>query len=133
MKQESQEIVINKARGSKRLTNSFKYAMSGIIYGYKNEQNMLIHFIMAILVIVLGFILKITTYEWLFVIGAIGLVIATELMNTAIEATIDMICKTYNIEAKIAKDTAAASVLILALTALAGGTMIFLPKIIALF
>lgn len=133
MKQESQEIVIDKNRSTKRLVNSFKYAFSGIVYGYKNEQNMLVHILAAICVIVLGFIFKIDAYEWLFVISAIGLVIAAELINTAIEATIDIVCKTYNIEAKIAKDTAAACVLVLATTALAGGIFIFLPKIIALF
>ena len=54
-------------------------------------------------------------------------------MNTAIEATIDLVCKTFNINAKIAKDTAAASVFILSIVAIIGGIYIFLPKIIALF
>ena len=133
MRQESKEIKIDKKRSPKRLINSFKYAMSGIKYGYINEQNMIVHTLVALIAIILGFLFKINNYEWLFLITIIGLVIAAELINTAIEATIDIVCKTYNIEAKIAKDTAAACVLILALTALAGGIFIFLPKIISLF
>ena len=122
-----------KTKGPKRLINSFKYAFCGIAYGLKNEQNMVIHFIAAIIAITLGFVLNIKVHEWLFVISVIGFVIAGELLNTAIEATIDIVCKTYNLEAKIAKDTAAACVLVLAITALVGGIIIFLPKIIALF
>ena len=53
-------------------------------------------------------------------------------MNTAIETTIDLMCKEFNIKAKIAKDTASASVFVLAIIAVVGGIYIFLPKILAL-
>ncbi len=132
MKSKSQGKVI-KPRGIKRFINSFKYSIEGLIYAYRNEQSLFIHVCMTILAIALGLLLGLERYEWLFLFIIIGIILAAELMNTAIEATIDLVCKTFNINAKIAKDTAAASVFILSIVAIIGGIYIFLPKIIALF
>lgn len=121
-----------KQKGIKRLLNSFKYAFAGIIYALKYEQNMLIHFIATILVIILGIILKLSVIEWLFCILFIGVVIAAELINSSIEASIDLISPNKNSLAKVAKDTASGAVLILSITALIGGLIIFVPKIILL-
>lgn len=121
-----------KQKGIKRLLNSFKYAFEGIIYALKYEQNMLIHFIATILVIILGIILKLSIIEWLFCILFIGVVIAAELINSSIEASIDLISPNKNSLAKVAKDTASGAVLILSITALIGGLIIFVPKIILL-
>ena len=107
-----------KQKGIKRLLNSFKYAFEGIIYALKYEQNMLIHFIVTILVIILGIILKLSIIEWLFCILFIGVVIAAELINSSIEASIDLISPNKNSLAKVAKDTASGAVLILSITAL---------------
>lgn len=131
MKSKSQDK-ITKPRGFKRFINSFKYSIEGIIYAYRNEQSMFIHICMTVLVIVLGMLLKLEKYEWLFLFIIIGLILAAELMNTAIEATIDLVCKKFELNAKIAKDTAAASVFILAIVAIVGGLYIFVPKLIAL-
>lgn len=132
MKSKSQGKVV-KPRGIKRFINSFKYSIEGLIYAYRNEQSLFIHVCMTILAIALGLLLGLERYEWLFLFIIIGIILAAELMNTAIEATIDLVCKTFNINAKIAKDTAAASVFILSIVAIVGGLYIFLPKIIALF
>lgn len=121
-----------KQKGFKRLLNSFKYAFEGIIYALKYEQNMLIHFVATILVIILGLIVKLSLVEWLFCILLIGMVIATELINSSIEAVVDLISPEKNSLAKVAKDTASGAVLVFALTALISGLIIFVPKIIIL-
>lgn len=122
-----------KIRGKKRLINSFKYAFQGLKYAFIYEQNILVHTLATILVIIAGIIFKISTIEWLVIFLIIGLVIATELINTSIEATIDLITDEINPLAKIAKDTAAAAVLVFGFTALAIAFVIFVPKIITLF
>lgn len=118
-----------KVRGKKRLINSFKYAFDGLKYAFIYEQNLTVHILATIIVIILGFLFKISIFEWLVLFLIIGLVIATELINTSIEATIDLITDEINPLAKIAKDTAASAVLVFGLTALIIGTLIFLPKI----
>lgn len=119
-----------KQKGFKRLLLSFKYAVEGIVYTLVNEQNMIIHFVIAFMVILFGIIFKITKVEWLFIIIAIGLVLASELINSAFEATIDFISLERNPLAKIAKDTASGAVFILALTAAIIGMFIYIPYII---
>lgn len=121
-----------KVRGKKRLINSFKYAFDGLKYAFLYEQNLTVHILATILVIIMGFLFKISIQEWLVLFLIIGLVIATELINTSIEATIDLITDEINPLAKIAKDTAASAVLVFGLTALIVGALIFLPKIIIL-
>lgn len=121
-----------KKKGFHRLVKSFTYAFDGLKYAFKYEQNILVHTLVTILVIIAGIVLKISVTEWLALTLIIGLVIATELINTSIEATIDLITKEVHPLAKIAKDTAAAAVLVFGLTAIVIGCIIFLPKILVL-
>lgn len=118
-----------KQKGIKRLFKSFTFALEGIIYAFKYEQNIIVHSIICIATIILGIILKLNYYEWLICLILFGLVIATELINTSIEATIDLITDKKHPLAKIAKDTASAAVFIFAITAVIAGLMIFIPKI----
>ena len=119
--------------GIKRFINSFHYSWDGIKYAFKYEQSMFIHVLMTLLVVVCGIVLELNFQEWLLCIILIGLVIATELINTAIEAVVDLACPEIHPLAKTAKDTAAAAVFVFALTALLCGLFLFVPKIIALF
>ena len=121
-----------KEKGIKRFVNSFGYALEGLIYAFKYEQNMLVHILATILVVVLGLIVDLSSTEWLFVFLIIGLVVATELINTSIEAVVDLISPDEHPLAKIAKDTAAAAVMVFAIVSILIGIFIFLPKIIAL-
>ena len=105
----------------KKLLNSFKYAISGIVTSFKTEQNMKIHILITILVIVMGILLKISQTEWILCVFAIAIVITAELFNTAIETVVDMITKEKNEKAKIAKDVSAGAVLISALGAASVG------------
>ena len=120
-------------KDKKRLINSFKYAFDGIFTALKTEQNIKIHIIIMILVIIFGIILNISKIEWIICIILFGFVISLELINTSIENTVDLITVEKNPKAKIAKDTAAGAVLIAAMTSAIIGLMIFIPKIILLF
>ncbi len=124
------KIERKKRYGVKRLFQSFHYAFEGILYTLFNEQNFFIHLIIGTLVIILGFLFHINTVEWLFLVVMIGLVLTAELINTSIEAIVDLISLEEHPLAKIAKDTASAAVLTFALTSVVVGFIIFLPKII---
>ena len=113
----------------KRLINSFYYAIDGIKYSLINEQNLIIHTICAFLVVIFGFIFKISVPEWLFILVMIGLVISLELINTSIEAIVDLTCPEQHPLAKIAKDTGSGAVFVLAIISVIGAMVIFLPKI----
>ena len=122
-----------KKRGYKRFIKSFGYSIDGLKYAYKYEQSMTIHFTMVIFVIAAGFFLKISLFEWLICFMLMGLVMATELINTSIEAVVDLTCPEIHPLAKIAKDTASAAVFVFSVVAAISGLIIFIPKIIALF
>ncbi len=117
----------------KKLIKSFKYAFEGIFTGIKEEQNMKIHILIMILVIIMGIILKISKIEWIICIILFGFVISMELINTAIENAVDLITKEINSQAKIIKDIAAGAVLISAISSAIIGIIIFIPKIISAF
>ena len=115
----------------KRLTNSFKYAFYGILQSYKREQNLKIHTIVAFLVIIFGFVFKISYVEWLVCLVLIGLVLMAEFFNTSIENVVDLASPDIHPLAKSAKDTAAAGVLMMAIISSIVGLIIFVPKIIS--
>lgn len=120
-------------KGLKKFFHSFTYPIKGLKYAYRNEQNLTFDVGMAALVTIFGFIFKLNKYEWAILVLTIGLVISCELINTAIEATVDLVTEEYHPLAKVAKDTSAAAVFIFAIVAIIVGLIIFLPKIIALF
>ena len=122
----------NKDTGTarERYEKSFFHAIDGIVYGIRFEHNMIIILVAAILVIVFGIFYKLSGPEWLFVITMIGTISASEMINTAVEAAIDLYTTETHPLAKIAKDTASSATLLLCITAFIGGVMIFLPKAI---
>ena len=85
-------IYMNPENGGKgkNLINSFKYALQGIKSAFKTDQNLKIHFIIMVLVIIAGIAFQISQAEWIICIIMFGLVISAELMNTAIETTVDI-------------------------------------------
>lgn len=114
------------------LLKSFYYAFQGIKVNILTERNLAIHFLVMLLVIVCGFVFKISVTEWLICILLFGFVITLELMNTAIETAIDICMPEINPKAKLAKDTSAGAVLVVAIVAVVIGTIIFGPKILDL-
>ena len=118
-----------KKRSKVRLLKSFSYAINGIVYAFKYEQNIIVHFLSVILVIITGFILNISVLEWLIIIIIMALVISLELVNSAIEATVDLVTSEAHTLAKVAKDCASGAVLISAVSAMIIGAIIFIPKL----
>lgn len=114
---------------SKKIINSFKYAIQGILTSFKTERNMKIHTCIMILVIIVGILFKINKYEWIICVICFAIVIGGELFNTAIETVVDMVMPYKNEKAKIAKDVSAGAVLVLAMGAAIVGFIIFMPKI----
>lgn len=123
---------MKKVLSIKRLRKSFGYAFKGIDDVIKHEPNMKIHVVVAILVVIMAFILKVNIIEWIILVLLIGAVLAAETINTTIENLVDMYTKEYDENAKIVKDTVAGTVLILAITSAIIGLIIFIPKIIYL-
>ena len=112
---------------NKKLINSFKCAIQGIIQAMKTERNVKIHITIMILVIISGIVFKIAKQEWITCIILFGLVISLELVNSAIETTVDIAMPEIN---EKAKDIAAGAVLVSAISSAIIGLTIFIPKII---
>lgn len=109
---------------------SFKYAGIGILTALKVSRNIKIHCLIALLVILAGFNFKISPVEFTVLILVIALVICMEMVNTAVERTIDLLTEKKHIYAKIAKDVAAGAVLMSVIAAIIIGIIIFLPHLI---
>ncbi len=109
---------------------SFKYAFQGIVAALKEEPNLKIHFIIAVLVLALAYFLQIIRQDWINIFFVIGFVFAIELTNTAIEAIVDAFTDKSHPGAKLAKDISAGAVLVSSITAAIVGVLIFLPYIL---
>lgn len=107
---------------------SFSYAFQGIKTFFQTQHNAWIHSFATIVVIVLGYILKLSFYEWCWIILAIAFVFITEMLNTALEFLTDLVSPEYHPIAKKTKDVAAGAVLLAALLAIIIGLIIFVPK-----
>ena len=108
---------------------SFRYAFNGLKILIKEEHNARIHLFIACCVLIAGAVIKISTIEWIVVIFCICLVFALELINSAIEKTVDFVSIEKNETIKKIKDLSAGAVLIAAIASAIIGLMIFLPKI----
>ncbi|WP_025719782.1 diacylglycerol kinase family protein [Paenibacillus sp. 1-18] len=111
---------------------TFRYAAEGVIYALRTQINMRIHVVVALLVIVAGLCLRISRLDWLFVCVAMALVIVAELINTAVEAAVDLISPDIHPLAKTAKDTAAGAVLLAAVFAVIIGIFVFYRPLLTL-
>ncbi|MDE5888395.1 MAG: diacylglycerol kinase [Bacilli bacterium] len=121
-----------KKRGFSRFFRSFGFSIEGLKYAYKYEQSMLVHVIATVCVIAANFFFHITGIEWLVTLLAIGMVLSAELINTAIEAVVDLVTLEIHPLAKIAKDCGSAATFVLAIMAAAIGFVVYVPYIIQL-
>ncbi len=112
---------------------SFRHAYEGIKYALATERNMKFHFLAAFLVLLAALFLGLNKLEILFILLAVTLIIVTELINTAIEKTVDLAMTEYHALAKIAKDVAAASVLVSSVFAIWVAVIVFYEPIDRLF
>ena len=120
-----------KKTGKNPLYKSFGYAFEGIFAGIRGERNMKIHCFAAVCVVVAGVLFHISVTEWCICLVLFGLILSLELVNTAIEAVVDLVTEDKKPLAKLAKDTAAGAVLIAAVMAARAGLLIFVPKLIS--
>lgn len=112
------------------LYKSFGYAFQGIFNTIRTERNIKIHCAAAILVTIFGIWLQISKTEWMICFILFGLILALELVNTAVEATVDLFTEERKPLAKKAKDAAAGAVLVAAIFAAVIGILIFIPKLL---
>ena len=106
----------------------FLNAFRGLYIVSKTTRHLFIHIVSALIVIILGFYLRVSSLEWVALIFAIGFVLVTEVFNTAIEIDIDLTSPEYHPCARDAKDVAAAAVLLSVFVAIIVGLIVFLPK-----
>jgi PAP2 family protein len=121
---------------NKKNVNFFKslsFAINGIKYCFKMEKHYKFHIFAFILIMILSFLLKLSSIEFIFIIAVSFLVIITEMLNTCVEVIVDMITKDYNVLAMYAKDLGAGAVLISSILAVIIGLIIFIPKIMRFF
>ncbi|WP_144462887.1 diacylglycerol kinase family protein [Siminovitchia fortis] len=116
-----------------RLVDSFTYAIQGLWHAVKTEKNFQIHLTAALIVSICGFAFRLSKVEWLFILICIFGMFSLELLNSAIEKTIDLVTEEIRPLAKQAKDMAAGAVLIYAVMTVVIGLIIFIPKIVELF
>lgn len=115
-------------RRKEPLNKSFGYAFEGIAAVIKKERNMKIHCCAMILVVMAGTILQIPVWKWCVCFCLFGLVMALELVNTAVEAVVDLVTEERKPLAKLAKDAAAGAVLIAAIMSVIAGLIMFVPE-----
>ena len=112
-------------RPTKTTLFSFKHAIEGIIHVFRTQKHMRFHFIVATVIVVLGAMMRLDREHWFLLYFAMALVFLTEMLNTAIEATVDLITDTYHPLAKIAKDIAAGAVLVATVLAIIVAFLVF--------
>ena len=121
----------NKRKWKNRdVISSLEFALTGIFTAFKEEKNMRSHVLSAVAAIIAGLIFRISATEWLFLLLSIFLVIAFEIMNSAVENVVDLASDYhFSMRAKNAKDMAAGAVLVVSGFAVITGLIIFVPKI----
>lgn len=116
-----------------RLLRSFRYGIAGLVAVAASEQNMRIHLLAAVAAAAAGWWFQIAAWEWGAVVLSMGLVLAAECMNTALERLADRVSRAEEALIGQAKDAAAAGVLSASLAAAIVGGIVFLPKVWAWF
>ena len=117
----------------KDVLHKFKYSFQGFVYCYTHETSFIFETIGVIGIIILGIIFKITFMQWIFALLSMLLIMEIEFLNTAIEATVDLVTKEYHPLAKIAKDCGSASTCVATFMALVVNLIIFVPYFLVLF
>ena len=111
------------------LFKSFGFAIEGIKIAIKYNRNIRIHFVLAILAVILSFVFQLSAIEKTMICIIILLVISAEMINTAIEEIVDLVTQDYRQQAKYAKDVSAGMVLLVATGSVVMGVLIFLPHV----
>src|SRR6185437_12162147 len=113
-----------------KMWRSFNHAFEGILYAAKTQQNMRAHLIIGLFVVLASLFLRLERYYVIALVFCIGLVLSLELLNTAVEAIVDLLTVTHHPLAKTAKDAAAGAVLVASIAAVVIGYLTFYQGII---
>lgn len=122
---EEKELIYNK-----NFFHACKNAFNGIKHTIKTQINIRIQLTIAVIMIIFGVIFKLSNVEWISLCFAIFLVVITEMINTGIEAVVDLYTTEFHPKAKIAKDVGAGAVVLAAINAIIIGYLLFFNKII---
>ena len=137
MKQELPDKKFNrdnvKVYGYMRFLKSIKYSLDGLIYAYRYEQSLWLHGFASLLAITLGIVFKISLSEWAIIFIALGSILALELINTAIEAAVDLTTTEIHPLAKIAKDCGSAASFVMSIVSFVISLFVFGPYFMDLF
>lgn len=117
----------------RKLVRSFFFAFMGVRHVFRTEQNMRCHVLVAILVGIAAILFRVAIWEWIVLILCIGLVMAAECFNSAVERLADRITKEEHYLIQLAKDAAAGGVLMISLVSALIGAIVFIPHLVALF
>lgn len=131
MNMESKDKRIYKKK-KRTFIDSVKNCLDGINYTITHENNFKREMILGIIAVILSAVLKISILEWVIVLLLINFVLVCELINTALEKAVDLYTKEFNQTAKIVKDVAGATVLVMCIFSAIIGAIIFIPKILVL-
>lgn len=117
------------ASGGFPLTRAFSCAWAGIRYAFTSQRNLKIHLAFAVAAVALGLALDIGQAGWLAVVVCIALVMALEVVNTAVESVVDLVSPEWNELAKHAKDCAAGAVYLAAFASLVVAAVVYVPRL----
>ncbi len=131
LKQDGKEP--NKKFTIRRIFNSMRYSIQGLVYAYTNEQSLLLHGVCTLIVILIGILLQISFTQWVIILLADAVLLSIELLNTAIEATVDMFTKEFHPKAKIAKDCGSAAAFVTGVAFAVICSFIFINELIIIF
>ncbi len=120
----------NNSYKSESFFKSQGYARSGIKLIFKNEKNFRRELIIGAVIIIAGFVLKITHFEWIAISLVISMVLISESINSAIEALCDTVSQDFKVNVKYAKDVSAGAVLVSSLVSVVTGVIVFLPYLL---
>jgi diacylglycerol kinase len=112
------------------LLRSFYFAFAGLGFLFRTQRNARIHIMVGVIACGLGWWLRISRVEWAIIVLTVASVLILEGLNTAIEAAVDLASPNVHPLAKVAKDVAAAMVLIAAIAAVIIGILILAPPLL---
>ena len=122
-----------KVYGCKRFFKSIMYSLDGLYYAYRYEQSLWLHGLCTILAIIMGIIFQIKLSEWAIIFIALGIILALELINTAIEAAVDLTTSKIHPLAKIAKDCGSAASFVMSIVSIVISLFVFGPYLMEFF
>lgn len=113
----------------KKVVDSFNYAIDGMLYAVRTQRNIRIELVATLIILTICFFTDLSKIEFLIILITITMVIFAEMVNTAIECTVDMAANYYHPLAKIAKNVAAGAVLVTAINSVIVGYIVFAEKL----